>query len=727
MNHYEVLGVGPDATEREIKEAYRVQAMKWHPDRHSGAAAKGEADRRFKDLAVAYRTLRNAVERANYDRQLEQQLHREYNERQREQARQQREQNEQAQQKQTRQEAPREDFVDTGPHYEEEAVSGDDANQMFYEQMLDLAAELAGRGFPEFNIFKALVALGCPEALAKVVAAAAGNQRSAQHAGNGSTDAKAEPTAPENITEIVVKSKRHLAIFAALFGLWIIYISISLWSPLNSVWHVLIQIFGGLFGAKLFIHWGQVGIANALMIVNKQGIRFAHDSGRIKKWTEIQTFFFDGEKLKIGGIKDGKKWKKEIPKWLVSGDFLEVFVRISRLRNDYRSAIRQQANAPEKSRNWMTPLFKTMVFIATASILLAVALPAYQDYTRRAQLTTGFLLGSEAAKKVGDYYTKQKTGPGDLGDAGFYFTSSQVVRSVDFDRQTGMITITFQNDFFASNSLLLTPTAQDGQLTWLCTSNGLANKYLPNSCKQNKNVTNTHLASEDAEKQAKGKSDYAQVLAKIEAGHPELNPDSTSYNAQAEAWVVDRKKMYDQAGGRSEAVALQQAATDYATALQRNQPVQPSLQELSVPPLDPYISYVKSLAKRDQIYRSATDMGIKFPKMNGYLSHIKGDFRPSYPVQANVIEQTQTWGFNTNHGRQGGFIVFQNRTNQPLKGITVEIQAAEGSCANKGMAYYMMLEFDRPASASSVVGIDFQFPNVIQNSNRCMDVVDLLF
>jgi curved DNA-binding protein len=106
MNHYEVLGVGPDATEQQIKAAYRTQAMKWHPDRHEGAAAKGEADRRFKDLAVAYRTLRNAADRANYDRQLEQQLHREYNERQKEQARQQRAQEEQARQKQARQDPP---------------------------------------------------------------------------------------------------------------------------------------------------------------------------------------------------------------------------------------------------------------------------------------------------------------------------------------------------------------------------------------------------------------------------------------------------------------------------------------------------------------------------------------------------------------------------------------------------------------------------------------------
>lgn len=279
MNHYEILGVGPDATEQQIKEAYRREAMKWHPDRHDGAAAKGEADRRFKDLAVAYRTLRNPVDRANYDRQLDQKLRQEYEARKQQQARQQRAQNEQAQQRQTRQEPPQPDFADTGPQFEEQTASNDDANQMFYEQMLDLAFELAGRGFPEFNIFKALIALGCPEALAKAVATTVAKQGSGQR--DRATCKAQDPgfSSSELNAEFVVKPKRYLALLGAIFGLWIIYISISAWSPLNSVWHVLIQISGGLFGAWLLIHWGQVSIANTLMIIDNQGIRFSRGGG----------------------------------------------------------------------------------------------------------------------------------------------------------------------------------------------------------------------------------------------------------------------------------------------------------------------------------------------------------------------------------------------------------------------------------------------------------------
>lgn len=311
MNHYEILGVGPDATEQQIKEAYRREAMKWHPDRHDGAAAKGEADRRFKDLAVAYRTLRNPVDRANYDRQLEQKLRQEYEARQKA----------QAQQNQTRQAQPKPDFADIGPQFEEQTASNDDANQMFYEQMLDLAVELAGRGFPEFNIFKALIALGCPEALAKVVAAVAAKQGPSQNS-KPASDVHDAGTATSNMrAELVVKPKRHLAILAALFGLWTIYECISSWSVSiggtgwvgrgalglpDTVWQYFFRFVGGPFGAWALIHWGQVCIANTLMIVDSQGIRFSRGGGRITKWSEIDQFSFDGEKLKISGKKMAK-------------------------------------------------------------------------------------------------------------------------------------------------------------------------------------------------------------------------------------------------------------------------------------------------------------------------------------------------------------------------------------------------------------------------------------
>jgi molecular chaperone DnaJ len=62
---YDVLGVQRDATEEDLKKAYRRLAMKYHPDRNQGDK---EAEARFKELNEAYDVLKDAEKRAAYDR-----------------------------------------------------------------------------------------------------------------------------------------------------------------------------------------------------------------------------------------------------------------------------------------------------------------------------------------------------------------------------------------------------------------------------------------------------------------------------------------------------------------------------------------------------------------------------------------------------------------------------------------------------------------------------------
>lgn len=64
-DYYEILGVDKNASEAEIKKAYRKVALKFHPDRNQGDS---KAEEKFKEAAIAYEVLGNAEKKAKYDR-----------------------------------------------------------------------------------------------------------------------------------------------------------------------------------------------------------------------------------------------------------------------------------------------------------------------------------------------------------------------------------------------------------------------------------------------------------------------------------------------------------------------------------------------------------------------------------------------------------------------------------------------------------------------------------
>ncbi|HGL9677507.1 TPA: pilin, partial [Neisseria gonorrhoeae] len=71
-------------------------------------------------------------------------------------------------------------------------------------------------------------------------------------------------------------------------------------------------------------------------------------------------------------------------------------------------------------------LIELMIVIAIVGILAAVALPAYQDYTARAQVSEAILLAEGQKSAVTEYYLNHGKWPKDNGDAGVASSPSDI-------------------------------------------------------------------------------------------------------------------------------------------------------------------------------------------------------------------------------------------------------------------------------------------------------------